>query len=322
MNKLVSTIDLPHEEWLRYRRMGIGGSDIGAILGLNPYRTALDVYLDKVGESDKDEENDFQKWGKRLEPVIADEFAERHPEYKVQRINAILQSDKSPIFLANVDRLIIGADKRRGVLEIKNTGEYKKDQWSDNNIPDMHMAQFQWYLGVMDLQWGYVAVLIGGNKYQDVLIDRNDELINTMFARAQEFWDMFVIRKQAPMPTYQDTETLKEMFPNSIDNAIELPTEAADAIAQMQTAEEAEEQARQIKEEAKNKLKMWLADNDTGLLDKWKVTWKKSKDSVAFDDKLFAQENPGIYRMYTKPKPGSRRFLVKELSQTAQGKDD
>ena len=58
MKKLVSTLNLDKKEWLRYRKLGIGGSDAGAICGLNPYRTAIQVYQDKISDEIEELDNE------------------------------------------------------------------------------------------------------------------------------------------------------------------------------------------------------------------------------------------------------------------------
>ena len=76
MKKLVSTLNLPREEWLRYRKQGIGGSDAGAICGFNPYRTAMQVYYDKTSNEIENIDNEAMRQGRELEEYVAKRFVE------------------------------------------------------------------------------------------------------------------------------------------------------------------------------------------------------------------------------------------------------
>ena len=88
MKKLVSTLNLSRDEWLKYRKQGIGGSDAGAICGLNPYTTAMHVYYDKTSETVSDTDSEAMRQGRDLEDYVARRFMEASGK-KVRRANAI-----------------------------------------------------------------------------------------------------------------------------------------------------------------------------------------------------------------------------------------
>lgn len=81
LNKVVSTLEMPHEEWLRYRKKGIGGSDAGAICGVNKYRSAVSVFLDKTAEQTSEFDNEAMRQGRDLEQYVQKDFV-RKPERK------------------------------------------------------------------------------------------------------------------------------------------------------------------------------------------------------------------------------------------------
>src|SRR5690606_29968470 len=89
--RLADVREMTREDWLQARRRGIGGSDIATIAGVNPWSSPVELYLDKLGELPERPETDAMRFGKRLEQVVADEFAERHPDLRVERVNSILQ---------------------------------------------------------------------------------------------------------------------------------------------------------------------------------------------------------------------------------------
>ena len=107
MKRLISTLNLSKEDWLRYRKCGITGTDAGAILGLNPYRSAFQVYHDKISDTIENIDNEAMRQGRDLEDYVAQRFTEA-TGLKVRRANAIYQSEEHPLLLADFDRLIVG----------------------------------------------------------------------------------------------------------------------------------------------------------------------------------------------------------------------
>ena len=107
MKRLVSTLNLSKEDWLRYRKCGITGTDAGAILDVNPYRSAFQIYHDKISDTIEDIDNEAMRQGRDLEDYVAQRFSEE-TGLKVRRANAIYQSEEHPLLLADFDRLIVG----------------------------------------------------------------------------------------------------------------------------------------------------------------------------------------------------------------------
>ena len=107
MKRLISTLNLSKEDWLRYRKCGITGTDAGAILGLNPYRSAFQIYHDKISDTTENIDNEAMRQGRDLEDYVAQRFTEA-TGLKVRRANAIYQSEEHPLLLADFDRLIVG----------------------------------------------------------------------------------------------------------------------------------------------------------------------------------------------------------------------
>ena len=124
MKKLVSTSNLSHEEWLRYRKLGIGGSDAGAICGLNPYKTAMQIYFDKTSDTIEYTDNEAMRQGRDLENYVAQRFMEATGK-KVRKANAIFCHEEYPFLLANVDRMLTGENVG---LECKTASPYAADQ--------------------------------------------------------------------------------------------------------------------------------------------------------------------------------------------------
>ena len=160
MKRLVSTRNLSKEDWLRYRKCGITGTDAGAILGLNPYRSAFQVYHDKISDTTENIDNEAMRQGRDLEDYVAQRFTEA-TGLKVRRANAIYQSEEHPLLLADFDRLIVG---QKAGLECKTVSPFSADKWADGKIPAHYLAQVDHYLAVSGFDCWYVAALIFGRE--------------------------------------------------------------------------------------------------------------------------------------------------------------
>ena len=130
-NILVETEGLSHEEWLRWRKKGIGGSDVSAILGINKWTSAIELWLDKTNQkNDPVEVNEAMQWGTILEPIIRDHFSAVTGK-AVMEVKAMLQHPEHPFMLADVDGVTTDDNGNPAILEIKTASEYKRDEWSD-----------------------------------------------------------------------------------------------------------------------------------------------------------------------------------------------
>src|SRR5437868_8208262 len=124
--KLVKTYDLDRDQWLTVRKTGIGSSDAGAAVGLNPYKSQLELWLEKTGrdgglpKTDPNDETSPMYWGTLLEPIVAAHYTRRTGN-RVRRINAVLQHPREPWMLANIDREVVGAADVQ-ILECKTAG--------------------------------------------------------------------------------------------------------------------------------------------------------------------------------------------------------
>ena len=125
---LVGTEGLPREQWLEYRRKGIGGSDAAAVLGISPFRTGRDLYYDKLNIVTAD---DAENWvqmevGTLLEPLVAKIFAHK-TGYKIYRRPFMFQHPLYPWMLADLDYMVELPDGTTAILEIKTTNYNAKD---------------------------------------------------------------------------------------------------------------------------------------------------------------------------------------------------
>ena len=307
-NVLIRTNDIDRETWLKYRRKGIGGSDAAAIAGLNPWRSPIEIYLDKIGElPEQQEDNEKMYWGRILEDVIAKEFTNRTGK-KVRRKNAILQHPEHKFMLANIDRELIG---EKVGLECKTASEYMKDEWKDDKVPEQYILQCQHYMAVTGYQGWWIAALIGGNKFIYKYIERDEEIISYLIQIESEFWEM-VENKTPPAVdgSKSSTEVLQILYPESEpDTETTLPSNAEDLIVAYERAAAEEKAAKERKEEAANKLKALLGEYETGRIGDRLVSWKTVR-SYRLDSKALKAAHPEIYQEFAR-ESSYRRFSIK-----------
>ncbi len=304
---LVKTLDMERDEWLEHRRQGIGGSDAAAILGINPWKTPMDVWLEKTGEfEDEQEDNEKMYWGNVLEDIIAREFSLR-TGMKVRRRNAILSHRTYPFMLANVDRLVVG---HRAGLECKTAGHYASDNW-EMGVPEFYQAQVQHYMAVTGYEAWYVAVLIAGQEFKFFRLTRDNQFIKDMIDAEQDFWQK--VQNMTPPPldgTKASCELIKRLYPKAEkDKEIQLPHEAYQLIQQYDQACEDEKRVKLLKDEAANNLKDMLGTAEKGFIYDRQVTWS-SVTSKRFDSKALKKDHPDIYEQYLN-ESSYRRFSIK-----------
>lgn len=160
---VLENVSKDRETWLKLRRETVGSSEISVVCGLNPYKGPLTLQMEKWGQIAPDDENDFMWLGTRMESVIADLYA-RRTGAEVTNPNALFVSRKYPFASASPDRLYRSNNRDdSGVLEIKNTSFNQRERWQSGEAPTAAHMQLMWQLGVMGLEYGTIAALVGGN---------------------------------------------------------------------------------------------------------------------------------------------------------------
>ena len=309
---LVSTEGLSYQEWLEYRRMGIGGSDASVVCGINRYKSPIELWMEKTGQMPHQEAGEAAYWGTRLESLVKEEFTLR-TGIEVIPANQILQSEAYPFMLANIDGVCQHPDYGTCVFEAKTSSAYRATEWSDN-IPDEYILQTQHYMAVTGYKGAYIAVLIGGNTFKWKFVERDEELITTLIQLETEFWEH--VKESIPPPldgSEASAKFLSERFPDSIPKStIELPEEAVALIQQYESASEKGDQYIEQKQEAENLLKQMLGEHESGTAGGRIVTWK-SVSQERLDSKTLKAEHPTLYKKYAN-KSSYRRFSIKAAS--------
>ncbi|APA01595.1 YqaJ viral recombinase family protein [Bacillus velezensis] len=309
-----STADMSRDEWLLERRKGIGGSDASVILGLNKWRTAFELWLDKTGQVPVSESaSEAAYFGSILEDIVAKEFEVRSGK-KVRRKKSMLKHPEHDFILANVDRMIVG---EKAILECKTTSAYNLKEWEDNEIPDSYIVQVQHYLGVLGPEYkkAYFAVLIGGNKFVWKEIERDDELIAMIFQAEVEFWNEKVLGGKAPALDGSSAaeEYLKQRYSEAEGGkVVDLTSANKTRIQQyLQLKEQINALTLQAKE-LENQIKHEMKEAEYGFIGNYQTSWK-SVSTNRIDSKILKEQFPDVYEKVTK-EVQYRRFGIKEVS--------
>lgn len=283
--RLVSTKGLSREEWLQYRRQGIGSSDAAAAVGLNPYQSPLELWMIKTGRDDGlpkiDPHDDSSPmfWGTALEPFVAEHYA-RRTGYKVRRKNAVLQhpdADK-PWMLANIDREIVGAPDVQ-ILECKTAGEFGARLWREG-VPDYVQCQVQHQLAVTGKQAADVCVLVCGQEIRIHRIERDEELIANLINLERRFWD-YVVTDTPPPADGSDSAglALRALYPHDRGETLDLSndqemSQAFSSLVSVRTAIDAHQATEAL---LKQQIQERMGDASRAVFAAGSVSWKRSK---------------------------------------------
>ena len=310
---LASTENLPYEDWLEYRRMGIGGSDASAVCGMNQYKSPIELWMEKTGQMPDSESGEPAYWGTLLESIVRDEFVKR-TGINVVPIKQILQSEEHPFMLANLDGICQHPSLGACIFEAKTASAYLAGDWQGDNIPDAYILQVMHYMAVTGAKGAYIAVLIGGNNFKWKFIERDEELIEILINFESGFWNH--VEESIPPPldgSDASVEFLNKRFPNSIPKSkIELPEEAGALIQQYDAACEQLDILNEQKQEAENLLKQMMGANEAGSIGDRVITWK-TVIQERLDSTTLKAEHPTLYKRYAN-KNSHRRFTVKAAS--------
>jgi len=316
--RLISTKELPREDWLAVRKQGIGSSDAGAAVGLNPYKSQLELWLEKTGRDatlpkiDPQDEESPAYWGNVLEPIVAWHYSKRSGN-RVRRINAVLQhpDPKLPWMLANIDREVIGTDDVQ-ILECKTAGINGARFWKEG-VPEYVQLQVMHQLAVTGKQAADVAVLLGGQHLEIHRIERDESLIARLIDLERLFWD-YVVSDTPPPADGSDSaeQALRCLYPQDSGQSLDFSQDTllCTTFTELQSVRESISLQQKQEAQFKQTLQQAMGDASRATFATGCITWKKAKDSVALDIPRLLKEKPYLQVRYSTTKAGSRRFLL------------
>lgn len=308
MKRLISTVDLPKEKWLSFRKQGITGTDAACIVGMNPWKSAFEVYQDKISDDILEiEDNEAMRQGRDLEEYVAQRFIEE-TGLKVRRANAIFQSDEYPFMLADFDRLIVGMGAG---LECKTVSPYGADKWSNGKIPVHYQLQCQHYMAVSGAKSWFIAALVFGKELIIREIKRDDDLTNTLIKIEEAFWNNNILGRVMPDPdgTKKCSEEIAKMYYRSDSEKTVSLIGYDETLRRREELNELIEKLEKEKASIDQRIQLEMGDAGYALSESYRISWLTS-ESRRIDTKRLKSEMPDLYQDYSKTST-CRRFIVK-----------
>ena len=312
---IAKTKDMDRKDWLMLRKNGIGGSDAGAVCGLNPYVSPLEVYFSKTceGVDEGAPDNEAMREGRDLEDYVARRFMEASG-LKVRRANVMYASREHPFMIADVDRLVTGRENGITGLECKTASPYSEEKWKDGKIPAYYIMQCYHYMAVLDAQSWYIAVMVYGREFKYIKLERDEEIIQQLIMIEENFWNHNVMARVMPEPDGSDAaeafinrhfaESRKELsIPlKGFDEKLRRREEITGIISQLDTE----------KKKIEQEIKTYMDEAEYAENENFLVSWKNSITN-RIDTKRLKEEMPEIYTKFLNTVK-NRKFIVKTVS--------
>ena len=310
-----------HDEWLEARKDGIGASEVGTILGVNPYETPYQLWLRKTGRAPAKEESFLMKAGHYLEAAIAQFCAD---ETGVE----IIKQSAGDFLVVNEDRpfLRVSPDRYAWLPNCRHTKDNKviieckstQKQVHGDDIPLTWFSQVMYQLGVCEMEQAYLAWLTQGRDFgcKNIRFDA-DFYGDVIVPEVEKFWKDNILG--GIEPALVNIEDVKLKYPqHESGKALEASEELLEKYYTLVETNRQIKLLSEIKAEAEDALKFALKDAESIVAPATKdepfktlVTWKTSKASTRFDEGAFAKDNPELYAQYMRNVQGSRRFAIK-----------
>lgn len=312
-------------EWNEYRKTGIGASEVGSILGVSPFKSPVDVWLEKMGRVQPFAGNNATYWGSLLEDLVAKEYAKK-VGLKVRRFNYTLRRG---VLIADIDRLVhvdgtLPAVADRVVTQRAMDAKTARDRslWADG-IPMHCEAQGLCYMAVMPTVelYDFACLFMSERDLGVFPLERDDAAIGEILERIEAWWERHIVGQTAPDPLSEDD--CKKLWGRHRPATVCLSTpDVDDALDEIALAKQRIADAEKDEEAARMVVLSAMQDNEVlKSADGAKVlaTWKSNKDSVKVDWEAVARELPSspdlfaaVVKNHTTVKPGARVFRAKE----------
>lgn len=285
-------------DWLADRQSGIGASESASVFGCGYAGTSpLTVWASKVKgyrpEFSADQLRRMNR-GKKLEPIIAEEFAE---ETALEVIDpgdyTILRHAEHDWLFATIDRVCISPFDNPALVEIKAVSTFAAAEWKDDEAPTKHQVQAQHQMAVTGAKRCYLVGLIGGDELAIRVIERDDRFITAMIATLANFWRYVETEEMPPVDGAEGTTAaLSYLFPHETLDATDLPDDAAEWDRELLAVKDEIKTLETRKAAIENRIKALIGDHERGNLPgSGGFTWK-AQTRKGIDTKRLREEFP------------------------------
>jgi putative phage-type endonuclease len=319
---LAEEIEL-EDEFLANRRKGIGSSDVAAIVGMNPWKTAFDVWVEKRGLVEQQPASVSMKVGRAVERAIAEEYQSVTGRL-VRWQGDVQQVDPAEDWRrCHPDGLLMYED---GGLECKHVGARQVSRYGPSGtdiLPEEHVIQCVWMMSITKRQFWDLTAWLGPRDLRIYTILRDVELEENLVDRCRRFWTENVLGNVAPdvSPEQADAEFFKKRFPIAM-GGIRPATPEEEALAfHLEAARRAFAEVKGTRELVENEMKLSIGEAEGIQGPGFRVTWKNDRPKVKVDWPAVARELSATHQdstalaravaEFTTTAPGVRRFLTR-----------
>jgi len=314
--RLVKTNDLSRDDWLKVRKNGIGSSDAAAAVGLNPYKSQLELWMEKTGRDaglpkpDPNDDTSPMYWGTMLEVFVAAHYTKKSGN-RIRKVNAVLQHPEHAWMLANLDREVTGTTDVQ-ILECKTAGINGARLWREG-VPEYVQLQVLHQLAVTGKQTADVAVLVCGNEFRIYRIERDEAMIARLIELEAKFWQ-HVESDTPPAADGSDSAAtaLQALYPQDDGAILDLSDDMgmSAAFADLISVRALIAEQEKLEATLKQSIQQRMGNASKAVFEGGDVSWKRSKDGTALDVAKLLIDQPDLLQRYPLVKAGSRRFLI------------
>lgn len=258
------------------RNKFIGGSDVGTVLGLNPFKSAFELWCEKTGRIEPEDISDREQiwWGVQEEGLVAKRFCMKTGK-RVKKSGFEFTCEEYPFLVAHVDRLLL---KESAVLECKTTSSWNKFDYKNGEVPPSHFAQLMFYLHMTGLNTGYLATK-RDNQFYINTVTKDHEFIEEMMDRLLDFW--YKVENDIP-PEIDDSEStaraLTKMYGKDDPEKVVDLSQLEETLDAMDSIKANMAQMKTLQTGYENKIKAFMKDATKGTTEHHTVTWKATRN--------------------------------------------
>ena len=312
------------DEFLANRRKGIGASDVSAIVGMNPFKTQFDVYVEKRGLVEKDRSTVSMRVGRAVERAIAQEYSDLTSRPIIWQGDVQHVDRDEDWRRSDPDALLTYED---GGLGTKIVGARQASRYGPSGtdmLPEEHVLQCVWAMSITKRQFWDLAAWLGPRDLRIYTILRDTELEETLIERCRRFWRENVLAGVPPDVSAEqaDADFFKKRFPEAMGGVRQATEEEIALASSLRLARHAFKEAEGTRKLTEAELKLSIAEAE-GIeakgVDGFRITWKNDRPKVKVEWQAVARELASTHpestalseavAQFTTTVPGSRRFL-------------
>lgn len=315
-----------NQDFALLRAKSLGGSDVGALLGLSKYRSAVDVCMEKTGKEIAIRNSLPLRFGQFAEEFVASEYT-LSTGLSLASHDAAVIHPKYQYMHGHIDRYVLNGDvplidgdgkiTASRILECKTANPFAQSEWGEvgsDQVPLSYLVQCVWYMMLTNINQTDLAVLFGNADFRIYEITRDLELEQMVLERAITFWEDHVL-KDIPPPAASESDYKTLFGKSTLSKSIEAPAQTYELIKKLKSLNEQVEQYEAEISQIKQSIMGQMQDAEILAFDgQTLATWKSPKLSLRLDAKRLSAEHPDLIDQYQVPIQNSRRLVIKELS--------